>query len=125
MEYFIGAYKKYADFSGRARRKEFWMYQLFYLIVSIALSFIDGLIGTYSSAGIGLLSTIFGFVSIIPAIALATRRLHDINKSGWWQLIEFIPLIGVIVLFIFFVLKGTDGENRYGSDPLATQTSEL
>jgi uncharacterized membrane protein YhaH (DUF805 family) len=125
MEYFIGAYKKYADFSGRARRKEFWMYQLFYLIISIALSFIDGLIGTYSSAGIGLLSTIFGFVSIVPMIALATRRLHDINKSGWWQLIGLIPLIGAIVLFIFFVLRGTDGENRYGSDPLAPQTSEL
>lgn len=120
MEHFIGAYKKYADFTGRARRKEYWMFYLFYIVALLILSFIDGMVGTFSiEAGIGLLGGIFALVSFVPAIAIAARRLHDTNRSGWWQLIMIIPLIGPIVLLVFFVLKGNEGENRFGADPIA------
>jgi len=119
MDYFLGAYKKYADFTGRARRKEYWMFILFYLIAVIVLSIIDGVIGTFSmEAGAGLLSSIFLLGSLVPQIAITARRLHDINKSGWWQLLVIVPFIGAIVLFIFYILKGTDGDNRFGVDPL-------
>jgi uncharacterized membrane protein YhaH (DUF805 family) len=120
MDYFFNAYKRYADFNGRARRKEYWMFYLFYMITLIILSFIDGFLGAYSTeSGMGLLSGIFLLVSIVPYIALTTRRLHDTNRSGWWQLIILIPIIGPIVLLVFLVLKATEGENRFGPDPLA------
>ena len=120
MEYFLGAYKKYADFTGRARRKEYWMFTLFYIIAVIVLSIIDVVIGTFSvESGNGLLSSIFILGSLVPGIALTARRLHDINKSGWWQLLVIIPLIGAIVLLVFYVQKGTYGENRFGEDPLS------
>jgi len=122
MEYFIGAYKKYADFTGRARRKEYWMFYLFYVLAIIALAIIDGIIGSLSpEMGLGILSGLFILGSIVPFIALAARRLHDINKSGWWQLISFIPLVGPIVMLVFTVIKGNEGENRFGEDPLGSE----
>lgn len=119
MEYFIGAYKdNYANFEGRARRKEYWMFMLFYIIAILVLSFVDGLLGMYSvETGFGLLSGIFTLVSLVPSIAIAARRLHDTNRSGWWQLIVIIPLIGAIVLFVFYVLDSNPGENRFGANP--------
>ncbi|HIC44354.1 MAG TPA: DUF805 domain-containing protein [Sulfurimonas sp.] len=123
MEYFLGAYKKYADFTGRARRKEYWMFYLFYLLAIIALVFIDAMMGSYDNPDdMGLLSTLFVLGSLIPFIALTTRRLHDINQSGWWQLIILIPLIGQLVIFVFTVFKGDPGENRFGEDPLDTSS---
>lgn len=119
MEYFTGAYKKYADFSGRARRKEYWMFYLFYILAFVVLGFIDGLIGTFNiESGIGILTGIFAIATILPALAIAARRLHDTNRSGWWQLIIIIPLIGPIVLLVFLVLKGNENENRFGDNPL-------
>ena len=119
MEYFTGAYKKYADFEGRARRKEYWMFYLFYIIIYIVLAILDGVLGTFiAEQGIGILSGIFLFASLIPTISIATRRLHDINKSGWWQLIVLVPIVGVFVMLFFLVSKGTEGENDYGEDPL-------
>ena len=114
MEYFIGAYKKYADFTGRARRKEYWMFYLFYMLAIIALVVIDGIIGSG-----GILSGIMILGTLVPFIALSARRLHDINKSGWWQLIVFIPVVGPIVMLVFTVMQGNPGENRFGQDPLA------
>lgn len=110
MEYFIGAIKKYATFSGRARRKEYWMFILFYMIFYIVLAVLDGLIGTI------LLSTVFSLLLLIPSISVAARRLHDTGRTGWWQLIAFIPLIGVIVLIVFLVQDSHD-ENQYGLNP--------
>lgn len=119
MEYFLGAYKNnYANFSGRARRKEYWMFVLFYIIAFVVLSVIDGVIGTFSQeAGIGVLSGLFALASFLPAISIAARRLHDINKSGWWQLLAIIPLIGGLVLFIFYIMDSNPGENRFGANP--------
>lgn len=113
MEYFIGAYAKYATFSGRARRKEYWMFILFYIIAYIALLLIDVLIGTG-----GILCGLFALGTLLPSLAVGARRLHDINKSGWWQLLYLIPFGGLVVLY-FLVSKGTEGENRFGPDPLA------
>ena len=118
MSWYLEALKKYAVFSGRARRKEYWYFVLFNIIVAIVLSLIDLLLGTFSSASnIGLLSGIYGLAVIIPTLAVTVRRLHDIDRTGWWILINLIPLIGTIVLLVFEVTPGTPGSNRFGPDP--------
>jgi uncharacterized membrane protein YhaH (DUF805 family) len=115
---FVEALKKYAVFSGRSRRKEYWYFVLFVVIISIALSLIDSLIGAYDrSSGAGLLSTIFSLAILIPSIAMSIRRLHDIHRTGWWVLISLVPLIGWIVLLVFHVQDGTPGTNRFGPNP--------
>ncbi|HHI92198.1 MAG TPA: DUF805 domain-containing protein [Gammaproteobacteria bacterium] len=110
MEYFIGAIKNYATFTGRARRKEYWMFILFYTIFYIGLIVIDGFLGTF------ILSTIFSLALLIPSTSIAARRLHDTGRSGWWQLIAIIPLIGAIVLIVFLAQDSHD-ENKYGLNP--------
>ncbi len=113
--------KKYATFTGRARRKEFWLYTLVIMIVSVILSIIDGALGLADSVapGLGLISLIFTLLVFIPGLAISIRRLHDTDRSGWWVLLAFIPIIGSLVLLFFLVTKGTEGENRFGADPLA------
>jgi len=110
MNYFIDALKKYADFTGRARRKEYWMFYLIYMILLIVISILDAAIG------VGLFSLIFTLGMLIPSISIAARRLHDTGRSGWWQLIAFIPLIGFIILIVFLVQDGADA-NEYGENP--------
>jgi uncharacterized membrane protein YhaH (DUF805 family) len=118
VSWYLEVLKKYAVFSGRARRKEYWYFVLFNIIVAIVLSLIDLLLGTFSSASnIGLLSGIYGLAVIIPTLAVTVRRLHDIDRTGWWILINLIPLIGTIVLLVFEVTPGMPGSNRFGSDP--------
>jgi len=112
MEYFIDALKKYADFEGRATRKEYWMFILFYLILYVVLIVID------SSMESLLLSTIFSLGLLVPSISVAARRLHDTGRSGWWQLISLIPIIGTIVVIIFLV-QDSHEENKYGPNPKA------
>jgi uncharacterized membrane protein YhaH (DUF805 family) len=120
MSWFIEALKKYAVFSGRSRRKEYWYFVLFVAIISIVLNIIDGLIGAYArSSGVGLLSSIFSLAVLIPSIAVTVRRLHDIDRTGWWVLISLVPLVGWIVLLVFNVQDGTPGSNGYGPDPKA------
>lgn len=110
MEYFTRAIQKYADFSGRATRKEYWMFILFYLIFYVVLGVIDGILGTM------ILALIFSLVLAIPSISLGARRLHDTGRSGWWQLITIVPLIGIIVLIVFLV-QDSHAENEYGETP--------
>ena len=118
MSWYLQALKKYAVFSGRSRRMEYWYFVLFNIIVSIVLGVIDGLLGTSGSyAGAGLLSGIYGLAVLIPTLAVTVRRLHDIDRSGWWILIALVPLIGVIVLLVFALLEGTPGDNQYGPNP--------
>ncbi len=112
MEYFIGALKKFADFTGRARRKEFWMFTLFYIIFYAVAATIDVVTGLY------MLSGIFSLALLIPTLAISARRLHDTGRSGWWQLIGLIPLIGAIVLIVFYVQDSVEG-NEYGENPKA------
>ena len=111
MDWYLTVLKKDAVFSGRARRKEYWMFFLFNLIFSLVLGAIDGLLGTV------FIGTIYGLAVLIPGIAVSVRRLHDIGRTGWWVLISFIPLIGLIVLIIFAATEGDKGTNEYGSDP--------
>jgi uncharacterized membrane protein YhaH (DUF805 family) len=122
MSWFIEALKKYAVFGGRSRRKEYWYFVLFVAIISIALSIIDSLFGTYHrESGAGLLSGLFSLAVLIPSIAVSVRRLHDIDRTGWWVLISLVPLVGWIVLLVFHVQDGTPSPNRYGPDPKSTE----
>jgi uncharacterized membrane protein YhaH (DUF805 family) len=120
MNWYIDVLKKYAVFNGRARRKEYWMFALFNIVISIVLALIDATLGLMVADGsVGLLGLIYGLGVLLPSIGVAIRRLHDTNRSGWWLLIGFIPLIGVIVLLVFMVLPGTAGSNDHGPDPKA------
>ena len=107
-------WNKYFDFSGRARRSEYWWWKLFVFLGLIIFDIVDGL------AGFGILSLLFLLAVILPSIAVEVRRLHDIDRSGWWYLLNFVPILGFIVLLIWYVRPGTDGPNRYGLNPLAT-----
>ena len=121
MVWYLEALKKYAVFGGRSRRKEYWYFVLFSLIVSLVLSAVDALLGTFSSStNVGLLGGLYGLAIIIPTIAVSVRRLHDIDRTGWWVLISLVPVIGTIVLLVFAVLDGTPGQNRFGPNPKAS-----
>ena len=96
-------FKHYADFAGRAQRPEFWWFALFCFLVSIALSFVSSMI-----------SIVFSVATLVPTLAVGARRLHDTNRTGWWQLIGLIPVLGIIVLIVFFATKGDDAANQYG-----------
>ena len=120
MNWFVTALKRYAQFSGRAGRPEYWYFVLIYTLASVFLSFVDGIMGTHSSkTGGGLLSLIFALALLIPGLAVSVRRLHDIDKSGWWTLIGLIPLIGLVVWLIFACRRSDASSNRFGSEPAA------
>jgi uncharacterized membrane protein YhaH (DUF805 family) len=121
MQWYTDVIKKYVEFSGRARRKEFWMFVLINAVISIVLSIIDRAIGTSSANGGGLLQSIYGLAVLLPSIAVAVRRLHDTNRSGWWILLGLIPIIGWIILIIWYAQDGTPGDNQYGPDPKAAE----
>ncbi len=112
MNWFIKVLKQYADFNGRARRKEYWMFILFYIIFSMVATAIDAALGTW-----GTIAGIFGLAMLIPSLAVGVRRLHDIGKSGWMLLVVLIPLIGAIWLIILLVTDSTPGSNEYGANP--------
>ena len=118
MNWYLGALKKYATFEGRARRKEYWFFVLFNVLAIIVLEILDVVLGTFSKeTGFGLLSGLYAIAVLLPSLAVTVRRLHDTDRSGWWILINFIPLIGAIVLLIFTLLDGTPGSNRFGPSP--------
>jgi uncharacterized membrane protein YhaH (DUF805 family) len=118
MSWYFRVLSKYAVFEGRARRREYWYFILFNILISIVLMIIDRVVGTFSAAaGAGLLSGLYMLAVMIPSLAVAVRRLHDTNRSGWWFLIVLIPFIGALVLLIFFVQDGQPGGNQYGPNP--------
>lgn len=120
MNWYLAVLKKYAVFSGRAQRAEYWFFALFNLIISIVLMFVDAGIGTIDmQSGMGLFGVVYSLAVLIPGIAVSVRRLHDTNHSGWWLLIGLIPLIGLIVLIIFMVQDSNAGDNQYGANPKA------
>ncbi|HID68064.1 MAG TPA: DUF805 domain-containing protein [Roseibacterium sp.] len=102
--------QNYANFSGRARRSEYWWFFLFIMIANIVAQTVDAAIG------LPILTIIVGLGLIVPGIALAIRRMHDTGRSGWWLLIGLIPLAGIVILF-WFVQRGTVGSNEFGDDP--------
>ena len=118
MHWYLDVLKKYAVFSGRARRKEYWFFTLFNIIASIVLALMDGAMGSLSaSGGFGLLSGIYALAVFIPSLAVLIRRLHDTGRTGWWVLLCFIPLIGFIVILVFLVLDSDPDANEYGPNP--------
>lgn len=120
MNWYIQVLKKYAVFSGRARRKEYWMFVLFNIIFAVVAVILDNILGTsFQGAGYGLFYLLYGLAVIIPSIAVGVRRLHDTDRSGWWLLICLIPIIGGIWLIVLLATAGTAGENKYGADPKA------
>lgn len=111
MSWYLQAIKNYCNFSGRASRKEYWMFILFNFIFTLVLNVIDWLLG------IRVFSSIYLLFVMLPSISVQFRRLHDIDKSAWWLFIALIPIVGGIILFVFSLQQGTIGENKYGSDP--------
>ena len=105
-------FAKYADFDGRAARPEYWYFVLFNIAVSIVLSVLGG-IAFHGLAA--LLQVLFSLAMLLPNIAVGARRLHDRDQSGWWLLIAFVPVVGAILLLVWFCLPGTRGNNRYGA----------
>lgn len=106
--------QRYADFNSRSRRKEFWLFQLIYIPITLTVVLFAGM-GASSLATLVLAATILGL--FIPQLALQVRRFHDQGKSGWFALFNLIPYIGIFIVLIFMLVEGTEGENEYGPDP--------
>lgn len=118
MNWFLKCLKQYADFSGRACKKEFWMYVLFYMIIAIVLHVIDSMLGWVTpESDMGVLGGLYSLCMFIPGLAVSVRRLHDIGKSGWNFLFILIPLVGAVVLLIWFCKEGERRGNSWGLDP--------
>lgn len=119
MEYMLMPLKRYADFSGRSRRKEYWMFLLGVVIAAVVLVIIEGMLGMAGSiaGAYGPLSLLFIVAIFIPSLAVQVRRFHDQDKSGWFVLLGFIPLLGGLIVLVFMCLEGTRGPNSYGPDP--------
>ncbi|MEO6718101.1 MAG: DUF805 domain-containing protein [Novosphingobium sp.] len=139
MEWMILPYKRYFDFSGRSRRKEYWLYTLFTVLVFVAIVAV-GLAGMpwsemsnhsanpqpgpllWGAIGTG---AVFWLGTLIPSIAVTVRRFHDQNQSGWLYLLGLIPYVGGLVLIVFMCLEGTRGENRFGPDPKDPSSADV
>jgi uncharacterized membrane protein YhaH (DUF805 family) len=117
MNWFMVVLKKYADFTGRARRSEYWYFFLIYIGIAIVLGIIDGMIGSTAFGNLGLLSGLLLLGLFLPSIAVAVRRLHDIGKSGWWLLLGFVPIVGGLVLLYFAFQDSQPGVNLFGPNP--------
>lgn len=116
MNYYLGVLKKYAVFSGRAQRAEYWYFLLVNLLISIAINFL-GFLHIIPGGIVFALRILLVFVVLIPGLAVAVRRLHDTNHSGWWLLIGLIPFVGIIVLIVLMVIDSDSAENKYGPSP--------
>jgi uncharacterized membrane protein YhaH (DUF805 family) len=120
VNWYLDALTRYAQFDGRARRTAYWMFTLITTLVAIALGFIDAALGLEigpAKADVGVLGILYALLVLVPSIAVAVRRLHDTNRSGWWLLIAMVPLLGVIVLLVMLCLDSTPGDNRFGPNP--------
>lgn len=118
MKYYLEVLKKYATFSGRARRSEYWYFVLFNFIFMLVAMGLDNLLGTTVSVlPYGYFYFALALAVLIPGLAVFVRRMHDIGKSGWWYFIAFIPLVGAIWLLVLCCTEGVSGDNEYGVDP--------
>jgi uncharacterized membrane protein YhaH (DUF805 family) len=120
VHWYIDVLKKYAVFSGRAQRAEYWYFFLFNIIVAVVLAALDQMLGFGN-----ILSGIYTLAVLLPGIGVGVRRLHDIGRSGWWLLIGLIPVIGFIVLIIWYVKDSDPGENQYGPNPKGVGNSTV
>jgi uncharacterized membrane protein YhaH (DUF805 family) len=109
-------FQNYANFSGRAQRSAFWFWVLFCFLAGLVTAGIDYAI--FGGESYMPINSLFTLATIIPNLSVAARRLHDIDRTGWWQLLHFVPLIGTIVLIVWWASRGTPGPNRSGPNPL-------
>ncbi|MEU2431565.1 DUF805 domain-containing protein [Streptomyces sp. NPDC007861] len=112
MNWYLEVLKKYAVFSGRARRQEFWMYALFHAIAIVVLAVVDFAVGTFP-----LIYGLYGLATFLPSLGVTIRRLHDTDRSGWFIFIGAIPLVGFIILLVFLAGEGKPEENKHGANP--------
>ena len=118
MNWYLKVLKQYADFSGRARRKEYWMFTLFNIIFIVVATVLDNVLGlTAGELPYGVFYFLYALAILIPGLAVTVRRLHDVGKSGWMLLVVLIPLVGAIWLLILEVTDSNPGENQYGQNP--------
>jgi uncharacterized membrane protein YhaH (DUF805 family) len=118
MNAYTDAMRRYVDFSGRSNRPQYWLFVLVYLIIYIVACVIDAFaLGVTPGQGFGIVTGIVGLVHLIPSLAVSVRRLHDTDRSGWWLLLIFVPLIGAIWLIVLYCFAGTPGANRFGPRP--------
>lgn len=117
MNWYLAVLKKYAVFDGRASRTEFWMFTLINLIAGMVIGFVDRMLGTTGTHGIGILGGLYNLAVLLPSIGVAIRRLHDTDRSGWWFLLIFVPILGWIALLVFYILESQEGDNQYGPKP--------
>ena len=113
MNYYTSVLKNYAVFNGRTARKGFWMFALINCIISIVIGIVFTALGDKHS----VVNNLYSLAVLVPSLAVGARRLHDINKSGWWQLISLIPVIGWIWIIVLFCLDSDAGDNRFGVNP--------
>ncbi|MDX2706211.1 DUF805 domain-containing protein [Streptomyces sp. PA03-6a] len=111
MHWYVDVLKKYAVFGGRARRTEYWMFALFNVVISIVLVLVGRAID------FNFLQSVYALAVLLPGLGVAVRRLHDTGRSGWWILIALVPVVGAIVLLVFFCTEGQPSENQYGANP--------
>jgi uncharacterized membrane protein YhaH (DUF805 family) len=121
MEWATLPLKRYADFTGRSRRKEYWMFTLLAIGIYIVASILDRIAGMNGmiAGRYGPITVLVALGLLVPSLAVSIRRLHDSDRSGWWLLLGLVPMVGEIIVLVFMVLKGTRGDNRFGADPKA------
>ena len=123
MEWYLKVMRdNYANFNGRARRKEYWMFTLFFLLFALLAGFVIGIlsaVGETAAMIAIILAVVWYLAHLVPSLAVTVRRLHDTGKSGWFYLLAIIPYIGSLIIFIFTVIEGDKGDNKYGPDPKA------
>ena len=121
MEWATLPLKRYAEFTGRSRRKEYWMFLLLSIGIYIIASILDGIAGLNRmiAGTYGPITALVGLGLLVPTLAVSIRRLHDSDRSGWWLLLGLVPMVGEIIVLVFMALEGTRGANRFGADPKA------
>ncbi|RSS60834.1 DUF805 domain-containing protein [Streptomyces sp. WAC07061] len=112
MHYYVDVIKRYADFTGRARRREYWMFVLCSIPIMVVAIVLDFALGSYP-----VIFYIYNLAVFLPTLGLSVRRLHDTGRSGWWYLISFIPFVGWIAIIVLMALEGHAGPNEYGANP--------
>ena len=126
VQWMIEPLRKYATFEGRARRKEYWWFYLFSFILVLIGGVIDNVIfgpdALADSSGLGPVSGLAILALLLPTLAAGVRRLHDGDRSGWWLLVAFLPLVGALLLLFWYCSRGTIGPNRFGADPIGSDS---
>lgn len=123
MSWYLAALRRFADFRGRARRREYWSFFVGNVLVGLALGFVDALIQGTAGAGVGVLGLLFVAMVVVPGLAASVRRLHDTGRSGWWLLVALVPILGPLSLLAFYLQDGDPGPNRFGPSPKRTLAS--